>query len=294
MRLVLVLLSVVGLASAQESVREDPPTVVVLGASVSAGFEIDRGVGVDRTITMARACRGIWPDGVARVVDCADGMTFMNPEKSADVRVGQALRARPDLVVGVDFLFWFGYGKVRGGSDEAQARERFRMQETGLEFLDEFECPIIVGDYPDMQGADPRFLPPWAVPEPEVLDQLNQRLQAWARARPRVAVMPLADWVARAKRSGERVTVRGSEVELAPELLLQSDRLHATRLGVALLAHRLLPVARRVLDSEHRLLVDPPRFELVARRLEVEYALPAEPMESEHEAARSGRAPREE
>ena len=255
--------------------------MAILGASVSAGFGADGRRPGQRTIRLARACRELWPRDRVRVVDCADGLTFANPRGSADRRVAQALRAVPDLVVGVDFLFWFGYGRAAGGTPEKRAESRLRLQAVGLEFLDEFECPMVIGDYPDMDGADPRYLQPWMVPEPEVLERLNERLRVWAAERPRVHVLPLAEWVARVKRSEERIEFRGRQISLGPELLLQGDRLHATRLGVALLAHRVGTITSGALGAEHPLARDLPGLEGLVTALEAEHALEATAVESD-------------
>lgn len=264
-----------GSAPAQDAAPEKAkPTVVILGASVSAGFGVDQRRG-DRTIRLARACRELWPDTRARVVDCAEGMTFANPRSSANRSVSRALREKPDLVIGVDFLFWFGYGKAPAGTPEKRAAQRLRMLEQGLEFLEEFDCPMIVGDYPDMDGADPRYLQPWMVPEPEVLVQLNERLAAWAAERPRVQVMPLAQWVTDVKAGQERIVFGKREISLGPEVLLQDDRLHATRLGVCLLAHRLVPLVRKAFAPEHPLLHDVPELGELIEQLGADRALPS-------------------
>src|SRR5690606_23986838 len=110
-----------------------------------------------------------------------------------------------------------------------------------------------VGDYPDMSGADPRMLSPRQIPSPEVLAALNAALREWAASRPNVHLFPLGDFVARVKREGAPVRVEDGEVRVPPELLLQSDRLHTTRLGVAVLGARIHEALAQALAAGHPL-----------------------------------------
>ena len=157
------------------------PKIDIMGASVSAGYvdqRLPESGERNETVPLVRVLRHIWPRDVATVGSRADVAMFMNPEERGERQVLRTLGSQPDLVVAVDFLFWFGYGfapGARGGHDE-----RLELQARGLELLDRLLCPIILGDYPDMSGADARILSPRMIPEPETLAELNRRLRAWA------------------------------------------------------------------------------------------------------------------
>jgi hypothetical protein len=115
------------------------------------------------------------------------------------------------------------------------------------------EVPVLLGDLPDMQGADPRMLRPAQIPSPSVLKQLNEQLAAFAGKHPNVRLVRLADLVKTMKHEGAVLPLRGGGVRTAPGALLQADRLHATRLGMALVGHVLQEPLRAALPAEHPL-----------------------------------------
>lgn len=254
-----------------------PAVVVVLGASVSAGFVdfITSGPAVERnrTISLATACRAVWSRDRARVRDYSDTSLFLAPEEKGENAVKRALRARPDLVIAADFMFWFGYGRVPptpGGEGDA----RLELQQKAFSLLDRFECPIVVGDYPDMRGAHPKMLSPGQIPAPEVLKALNERLYQWAEQRPRVHVFALSSWVANVKAEEESLVYDGERVPLSSEVLLQTDRLHATRLGMVLLQHRILPSVTAAVVEPSALLGGWPDLPELLDRLGADVDLP--------------------
>jgi hypothetical protein len=176
------------------------------------------------------------PDGAAAPAQEASLGFFLDPVAVGDLCLANADLQRPTLVVALDFVFWFGYGEV---ASEAQRLERLEL---GLEMLERFECPIVVGDLPDLcsalEGRGPwggPMLFPSQVPAPATLAELNQRLAAWAGARPRVVLVPLASFIERLRR-GEVIELRGNRWgEGALAELLQPDRMHPTLAGGAAL-----------------------------------------------------------
>ena len=94
------------------------------------------------------------------------------------------------------------------------------------------------------------MLSPRQIPSVEVIGVLNERLRAWAAARPNVRLFPIADFVTRAKGDGVTVDHDGAAVRLDRDALLQGDGLHATRLGVALLAHEIGGQLRALLPAD--------------------------------------------
>lgn len=212
--------------------------VAVVGASVSFGF----GNGLPIAAVVQHALGA--PPGT--VLDASDGAQCFDPFGAGEEAVDRCLERRATLVVGVDFLFWYGYGAiVKRGRTEADVRLE-RLQR-GLAELERLDCPLVIGDLPEF-GANQRYLAPPAIPKPEVLDRLNAEIRAWAAARPRVLLVPLAECVD-TLRAG-RWVVAGSpdgvdrETRLTADDVLQSDRIHPTALGTLALVERLLPRLR--------------------------------------------------
>lgn len=257
------------------------PTITIVGASVSAGFvdPMPRPDGSrNSTVGLRAIVKALWGDREVRVRDRSDLLTFLDPLGKQQTRIGLAKKDEPDLLIALDYAFWFGYGRFAGPADQV-ATARIGRLDAGLAMLDGFRCPILLGELPDMRGADPRMLSAQQIPDADVLARLNARLHGWASARDNVRVFPLAEWVARAKVDGETLAVRGDEVaypdagqaagdgapadggegetpaqrrvRVPPNAMLQGDRLHATRLGMALLGYRLAGELRALLGDEH-------------------------------------------
>ncbi len=220
-----------GAAAARPALLE---RVCVVGASVSDGFGLsaDLGVRLQFGDVLAAALAG-----VDEVDTFASTWFFRDPLGTGREQQERALEREPTLLVAVDYLFWFGYGYQP--EDQRAAR-----LERGLELLDAFACPILVGDFPDMsraalEGTSPLGMPliaPGQVPAEETLVALNERVAAWAAERERVHVVPLARFVA-ALDAGQALDVRGNEVPAGEAgALLQEDLLHPTLDGALLLA----------------------------------------------------------
>lgn len=219
----------------------EPLRIEILGASVSAGFvdgPLSGGDPDNHTVPLQKVVRGWLQDG-ARVSSRADVLMFTDAATRGEQQVTRAAKASPDLVLAVDFLFWFGHGAVDAGRDETEGRARTRMLRRGLDLLDRMPCPIVVGDLPDVQGAAARMISPRAIPSAEVRDGLNAIVREWAKERPRVRVFPLAALVAEMKQKGVDLPLASGPLPTPPGGLMQGDRLHATCLGMALLGYRL-------------------------------------------------------
>lgn len=239
-------------APASPAPADAPPKAVdrisVLGASLSEGFGLEPEIGAP-----------IW---LGTLIDVAvrpehkatqrrsNLLFFIDPRGAATQAVKDALADEPTLVVGLDFLFWFAYGTVDAPEKRA---ENF---EFGLKQLEAFQCPVLVGDLPDMSSAldgDPQMLLPKQVPPREVLDALNKRLREWAKPRANVVVFGLNELNTRLRENRE-YHVRGN-IYFPSELpdLFQSDKLHPTvggTIAVWLTAADALVTARKdVLSS---------------------------------------------
>lgn len=201
--------------------------VVVLGASLAAGF------GAPCTFTQAFTASLRAP--AQAPLGLGDELFFTSPLSIGARQIEAALDVEPSLVVGIDFLFWFGYGTfdAHGGSIDGEA-ERLELLEKGLELLSELECPLVIGDFPDMSAAVGKMLSPAQMPAQSTLPLLSKRVREWSAARGRTLVLPLSEIVPTLNGSGEiRI---GRHVFPAGTRLLQRDQLHPTRDGLVLTA----------------------------------------------------------
>lgn len=235
-------------AIAQDTTPSNPESdpqpierVAVVGASASAGFGIvvmkDTPIGrIPGSWTLARTLRAASGNSIV-VSDLGTSMFFLSPQRTGKSLVDRALRSNPELIVAIDFLFWFCYGN-RGPNNQRMhtLNERMEMLEIGLAMLDTYDGPIIVGDLPDMSGSIGRMLSRSMVPMPDDLEALNARIHEWAGNRPRVRVFPLS-MVMTKLNEGEDFAI--GEHRWDAETLqraLQRDQLHPTLDGqIALL-----------------------------------------------------------
>jgi hypothetical protein len=239
--------------SDDDAARCAPPLerIAVIGASVSLGFEVlpEHG-GEARLDVFLRALLRCRPEAVTLH---ANAFMFVQLAAVGPRMVREAKATEPTLVVALDFLFWYAYG------DRLVEESRLSTFEQGLALLDEFPCPVLIGDVPDMTPAlagessiGPMLLES-QVPRPETLQRVNERLRAWAAERPRMIVVPMADFIDR-MRAGEPIALRGNHWDADDvEDFLQPDLLHPTAEGtiaLCLLALDRLASAREdVLDS---------------------------------------------
>jgi len=243
-----------GDAAAPPAVAPAAPTTLetfrrvgLIGASATAGF----GVRLDTTT----------PDGSAKEVHAADlgdvlraacsepivisrfGSIYFydDPLGTGPREIDRVLRFGPTCVIGVDFLFWYGYGfrNIRGEPMRDES-ERLELLEEGLRQLDrvvQLGVPVVVGDFPDMSDSIGRILQAAQVPAKPTLVRLNARLAEWAATRSNVRVLHLSSLVPRLE-SGESLIIRGAPWSREQYgTTLQRDRLHPTFMGcVALMA----------------------------------------------------------
>jgi hypothetical protein len=217
--------------ASQPPAVQSGPKVAIIGSSVSAGFKDGPATGGspdNDTVPLSKIVKAWLADADGVVASRADLMMFVNPIELGTKQVEKARKDQPDLLLAFDFLFWFGYGHV--GADEA--KERLARLEKGLALLDPFDCPIIVGNLPDMAGADRRMISERQIPKPAVLKTLNERIAEWAKGKANVRLFDLGGLVQDMKERGVELPV-GDGVHAPKGSMLQGDRLHANRLGMA-------------------------------------------------------------
>lgn len=226
--------------SKDAAAKAGPLRVTIVGASLSAGFvdgPLAGGNKDNRTTPLKKAVASWLGDGGA-VQSRADLLMFTDPFKNGARQVARAIKDGGELLVAIDFLFWYAYGYTeRNDADERKARTD--RLEQGLAQLAQWTGPLVLADLPDMQGADRRMLSPLQVPKPDTLNALNERIAAWAKARPQTHVVPLRSWVDRMKQQGIELSLQGGAVQVPKGGLLQGDRLHPNRLGMAWLLFQL-------------------------------------------------------
>jgi hypothetical protein len=215
--------------------------VFVVGASASAGFRTRRETGT--TITLAKALDVAIKKPHDKVGSAASSMFFLKPFLAGQTNVRQAWSAKPTLLVGIDFLFWFGYGRKE--SEE----QRLVHLERGFRYLNSFTCPILVAKIPDMREAIGKILHSKQVPTPETILTLNKRIDAWAAKRKNVVLVPLVKFIDDLKK-GKAVRVAGTRYpENSIRRLLQRDELHPTIEGIAAIGVLALDALAKKLDD---------------------------------------------
>ncbi len=212
---------------------QEPPSaaevfkrVTVIGASVSAGYGLE--VDLKARVTLGDFIDCMVSGEREPCLNLGSNSLFRSPIARSTAQVTEALKHDPTLVVAVDFLFWLVYGL---SSETTEAR--IRRLDIGLDLLDRFKCPVVVGDIPDMsmalKGKGPFGFPlisPAMIPPAEARLAINDHLQTWANSRPRVTLAPLSQFL-QTIQSGRTLAVRGNEWrpgDLAG--MLQEDLLH--------------------------------------------------------------------
>ncbi len=205
--------------AARRMALETVSRVGVLGASMSAGF------GTGRTLAdiLDAAIRADH-----ELVDTADPHYFRKALELARKSTAELQAQDCTLVVGLDYVFWFAYGK------KTLAERRGDLAE-GLRLLDDLDGPIFLGDLPDMQGASEEMIPGEAIPPAGELAELNRMIAAWAQGRAHVRILPLSAWVA-ALKAGKPIELGSARIALEALQVLQGDGLHPTERGQILLA----------------------------------------------------------
>ncbi len=207
--------------------------VVVVGASLSQGFGLEL---AGTKLTLADVVDASLRAPHEPVRSKASLLFFTSPAATGRAQIDAAIAEKPTLVVGLDFLFWYGYGLFPSEKD------RLALLEKGLSELERIDGLLVVGDFPDVSGAArspagapggarPGLLAPEQVPDPSTLRKLNVRIRAWAAERKDVVVVPLGELVAR-RTSGEDLVIRGNRWSAASLAgFVQPDRLHPTLEG---------------------------------------------------------------
>lgn len=234
--------------------------VVVIGASASDGFLLG--------VNLADALEQVMRVSHQPVAKLADSRFFSNPTGQAQRQVEAALALEPTLVIALDYLFWLGYGRV------AEPEDRITGLNRGLAQLERFDCPVVIGSFPDMSESIGKMLSARQVPPQAELEQLNARLTEWLAEREGAYIYPLGEDL-ESLRKKEPLAVGGIRWPASvDEDLLLRDRLHPNTAGLAGVTCRLAELlVKQELAPAHALDLDPRKLhmaleELTAERLE--------------------------
>lgn len=198
--------------------RQRLERIGIVGASASSGFA----TGLPTRWVIAGALRVR-----EKVKDASTVRHFMDAHKIGGQQITEVLEHDPTVVFATDFLFWYASGSKSLTTRKGDLSHAFEQ-------LERFDCPVFVGDLPDVHGADERMISEdQIVPEAD-RRALNEMIHAWADSEDDIHLVPLSGWYDIA-RNGGSVDIDGSTFELAPGQALRRDRLHPSRIGQVML-----------------------------------------------------------
>ncbi len=215
--------------------------VGVIGASMTDGLLLP--LELDCMVTIEDVVKAACVDPKLGTARASSSLLFRDPRYYGKGEVDRIVAARPTLVIAVDFLFWYGYGDTWN-----EGEGRIAGLDEGLEQIARFDCPVIVGDFPDMHVAAVKgvsitggpIIHLRQIPDVATIAKLNEHLRAWAKDHPNVHVVPLGDLVTQI-REGREMRLRGNVWPAgSAETLLDRDLLHPTLDGtIAVVLHAL-------------------------------------------------------
>ena len=207
--------------------------VVVTGASVTAGFGVTtppvKGDLGAYTVNVKHIIEGMITSRHEDVAYFGDLLFFKNAKANAAGFVEKIKEYEPTLVVGIDFLFWFGHGSAPKDVD-VQAYRIEKMQ-FALELLEQLSVPVIVGNLPDVSSTVGKMLSVNNIPTKETLHILNERIRDWGELNENVTVIDAYALWHKAMQGKEIVLFNHTWPEGSQEKLLQKDMLHTTLEG---------------------------------------------------------------
>jgi len=147
-----------------------------------------------------------------------------------------ALEKKPTVVIAPDFLFWFVYGisSRRGPDLDALSSQEFLAR--GLDYLDQFQCPLVLGDIPNCKRAVGGILDRREYPGSEWIEQANVKIHKWAAKRPNRKVVSIATFYRKASENQEMLMFdQKYAAGHTRATFLQRDQLHPTEKGAAVI-----------------------------------------------------------
>jgi hypothetical protein len=227
------IISIAQLAPADDESCDILNRVVVTGASVTAGYGITtRPVKGDLgayPVNMKHIMEGMITSEHEDVAYFGDLYFFRNSKANAKEYIEKINEHNPTLVVGIDFLFWFGHGTPPKDVDV----QTYRMEKLqfALELLEHLSAPLIVGNLPDVSGAAGKMLSANQIPTKETLQKLNECIHRWGNLHENVTVIDAYSLWSKAMLGEEIVLFDNTWPAESQKILLQDDMLHTTLEG---------------------------------------------------------------
>jgi hypothetical protein len=205
-------------------------SVAVIGASLSAGFGIGPSP-IGGVVTIADVVHASVRVDHAAPRNLSSALVYLNPAGYMDRTMASLLQNPPSSLIALDYLFW----AVHGTKSETERKQQLDAALAGLEKLN---CPILVGDLPDVTVATIGPLAPITpgmMPSPALRDASNARIREWAKAHKNVTLVPLAGLMKNVG-SGSVLSLRGNDwKETEVQRMMQADRLHPTAEGLVVI-----------------------------------------------------------
>ena len=224
--------------------------IAIIGASASAGFGVVVEQAEDDTDQYSKTMLNmkdllVVADGSAEVVylDLSSHLFFSRPRAFARSAVDRLLQWKPELVFGVDFLFWFTFGAL-------PEEKRLDLLEVGLGMLDEIAetgVPVVIGEVPDLEGTKSFVISTRQIPKRTTVIKANRRINEWASERANVAVVPLQRLTDQLSQ-GAGITVGSHQWNPQEEgiSMVAVDKLHPTFDGMICLVQAMEVAARSI------------------------------------------------
>ncbi|MFT5285327.1 MAG: hypothetical protein ACI8TQ_001490 [Planctomycetota bacterium] len=201
--------------------------VVVIGASLSAGFGLERENKAE--ISLADIFDATINAKHGRVSNQAQPTFAFDPEGYGQLIVDATKALKPTLVIAIDFPFWFAYGNTPN-------ERRLSRLKAGLKLMDGFDCPILIGDFPNLAHAvGGGVLSKSQVPGEAQLLELNRAVDDWIAKGPNRHLIKLSELATAVQESKDLPYGTGWKRARLNELT-QADKLHPTLLGTSMIA----------------------------------------------------------
>jgi hypothetical protein len=207
--------------------------VAITGASVTAGMGLKtppiKGDLSAHPMNFKHVVEGMLKTEPQDIEMFADIMFFRGTKKNATEYIQNIVAFKPTLVIGIDLLFWFGYGTPP--FDVNVSEYRLNKLNHALSLLEQIEAPMVLGDLPDMSEAIGHMLSKQQVPSPQLLEQLNANIYAWANEREHVSIIPVNQLAKSIVQDEEFSILNSTWPAGSKKKLLQTDMLHTTLEG---------------------------------------------------------------
>lgn len=228
---------------------------VIIGASVSDGYDHTEPLGGPKSeaLSLELHLTKLLKVPHGKISNIGNKFFFIRPIGVHTKQVENAAKINPSLVLSPDYLFWLVYGNY------AEEQSRLDTLRSGLQKLETFTCPVVIGNIPDASDAVHKMLSRSQVPQLKTINQANAILRKWAKNRKNVSIVDL-DTFMRASVSNDSIMLKHVRFNQgSTRKFLQSDSLHPTSAGVKAVCYAMLEALQKItnfsdndVDWQHR------------------------------------------